>query len=123
MENPFICLFFLEKIDYERLHVKLAGKFEYFFLQFSSSSQIGQHLDHVIGHGRSYGQVSTGRLESVLISHPINFDDGAISFDVRVAATHHGADTFRILRVDLLLRSALRAFDAIFRLETEKFLK
>ena len=115
MENPFICLFvcfFLEKkIDYERfigLHIKkMAGKFEYSNLQFSSSSQIGQHLDHVIGHGRSYGQVSTGRLESVLISHPINFDDGAISFDVRVAAAHDSAHTFRILRVDLLLRAAL----------------
>ena len=97
----------------------MAGKFEYSNLQFSSSSQIGQHFDHVIGHGRSYGQVSTGRLESVLISHPINFDDGAISFDVRVAAAHDSAHTFRILRVDLLLRAALWAFDAIFRLETE----
>ena len=85
----------------------MAGKFEYSNLQFSSSSQIGQHFDHVIGHGRSYGQVSTGRLESVLISHPINFDDGAISFDVRVAAAHDSAHTFRILRVDLLLRAAL----------------
>jgi hypothetical protein len=44
-------------------------------LQDTSSAEVGQELDHVIGHRGSDGQMGTRRLESVLIGNPVKFND------------------------------------------------
>jgi hypothetical protein len=84
-------------------------------LQFSRRFQVGQQLDHVIGHGRGYGQVITLRLESVFVGFPGHFDDSAIWRRVRVASL--GGDSGRFRR-DLLHFAALFHFDAVRGLKT-----
>jgi hypothetical protein len=53
-------------------------------LQTTGGSQVGEHLDDVLGHGGSDGQMVTFGLESVLIDDPVDSQDDAIGSGERV---------------------------------------
>jgi hypothetical protein len=65
------------------------------------------------------GQVITGRLESVLIGHPVD-GVGDTFMDVRVASAHDGSlfgSLSRILGGDQFLVSTFVAFNSVFTFE------
>ena len=89
-------------------------------LKLSSGLQVSEHLDDVLGHGWGSGQVVTGGLESVLISHPGDgVGDGA--FGVGEFTLGHGSGFFGLVS-DLLLDSALADGDSVLGLVAERVL-
>ena len=72
---------------------------------------------------RCSGQVSSGRLVSVLIGHPGDGVHFAIRSRVRVASPHDSSYAFGVLGVDLFLGSALVDFNAIFALKSVEFIQ
>ena len=67
----------------------------------------------VFGQSRGYRQMSTARLEAVLVGYPVDGEGNAIlGVSVGTTAGHTG-----VLGVDLLVRSALIHLDAVLGLK------
>ena len=86
-------------------------------LQFASGSQVSEKLDNMRGHGWGNGQMSTGGLVSVLISHPVDGVSVVIVTDVSVASAGNGTDVLD-RGSDFLLVSALADGNSVVGLET-----
>ena len=86
-------------------------------LEFASGLEVGEHLDDVFGHRWWSGEMVTGRLETVLISDPIDGEYDTIGRCERVRSLGDGTDIFGFLS-DLLLDSALLDLGAISALIT-----
>ena len=92
-------------------------RFQISDLQGSGSLQVSQQLDDVFGRWRRGGQVIAGRLESVLVGHPRDGDDGSFGRSVRVASLQYGAGLFGLL-ADLFLQPTPGHLDSVFRFES-----
>ena len=80
--------------------------------EFASGSQFSQHLDDVLGHGGSNGQVSTGGLVSVLIGNPVDGVGDSLQF-VRVRSTGNATVAFFGLVTEVFLLSLLAHLDTV----------
>ena len=85
-------------------------------LQKSSSFQIGQHFDDVLGHRGRSGQVITSSLETVLIGNPVDSNDNIVISSVRIRAFGNGTDVFGF-RSDQFLRPTFFYLGTIFSFE------
>ena len=86
-------------------------------LQFTSSSEVSQKLDNMGGSRWGNGQMGTGGLESVLISHPVDGVSVVIIADVGVASAGNGTDVLD-RGSDFLLVSAFADGNSVVGLET-----
>ena len=86
-------------------------------LQFAGSSEVSQKLDNVSGHRWGSRQMSTGGLESVLISYPVDSVSVAIISGIREATTGNDADVLH-WGTNFLQVSALADGNSIVSLET-----
>ena len=87
------------------------------YLQSTSSLQIGEELDDVLGHRWRSRQMVTGSLESVLISDPVDGDDDTIRRGVRVRSAGDGTDILGF-RSNLLLASTFLYLGPVSALKT-----
>merc|ERR1711980_69399 len=83
--------------------------------EFANSPQVRQHLDDVLGHGGSNGQMVTSGLESVLISNPVDGVGDSVQF-VRVRSTGNATNFFGLV-TEAFLFSLLAQLDTVGSLE------
>ena len=89
-------------------------------LEFSSSTEIFQHVDDMIRHRWGSREVSTTGTEPVLISNPGYRYLDSIRSSVRIASLGHCSRFFG-LDTDLLLNTVRLDSDTVFAFETVKY--